>query len=136
MVARAHSGFPLVLRTTSNQTADGSLFRVLATNEHARAFGTDRFCAHAKAGEGEAQTDYFDESRKELALRVTKTGTRSWTYHFTLGGRRVRMTFGTYPASSLAKAHTLADEANAARARFISSNLASASSSNMSAGHP
>src|SRR5712691_2622753 len=43
MVARAHSGFPLVLRTTSNQTADGSLFRVFATNEHARAFGTDRF---------------------------------------------------------------------------------------------
>ena len=88
---------------------------------------TDRFCAHAKAREGEARTDYFDESRKGLALRVTRTGTRSWTYHFTLGGRRVRMTFGTYPASSLAKAHTLADEANAARARFISSNLASAS---------
>jgi hypothetical protein len=24
---------------------------------------TDRFCAHGKAAEGEAQTDYFDEGR-------------------------------------------------------------------------
>lgn len=75
---------------------------------------TDRFCAHAKAVEGEAQTDYFDEGRPGLALRVSRAGSRSWTYHFTLGGRRVRMTFGTYPATSLAKAHTLADEAKAA----------------------
>ena len=75
---------------------------------------TDRFCAHAKAAEGEAQTDYFDESRKGLALRVTQAGTRSWTYHFTWAGKRVRMTFGTYPATSLGKAHTLVDEARAA----------------------
>jgi integrase len=75
---------------------------------------TDRFCAHAKAAEGEAQTDYFDEGRKGLALRVTQAGTRSWTYHFTWGGKRVRMTFGTYPATSLGKAHTLVDEARAA----------------------
>jgi integrase len=75
---------------------------------------TDRFCAHAKAAEGQAQTDYFDTSRKGLALRVTKDGSRSWTYLFTLGGRRVRMTFGTYPATSLAKAHTRADEAKGA----------------------
>lgn len=75
---------------------------------------TDRFCAHAKAADGEAQTDYFDEARKGLALRVTRAGTRSWTYHFTWGGKRVRMTFGTFPATSLAKAHTLADEASAA----------------------
>jgi integrase len=75
---------------------------------------TDRFCAHAKAAEGETQTDYFDEGRKGLALRVTKAGTRSWTYHFTWAGKRARMTFGTYPATSLGKAHTLADEARAA----------------------
>jgi integrase len=74
---------------------------------------TDRFCAHARAADGEVQTDYFDESRKGLALRVTKAGTRSWTYHFTWAGKRARMTFGTYPATSLAKAHTLADEARA-----------------------
>lgn len=75
---------------------------------------TDRFCLHAKAAEGEAQTDYFDEGRPGLALRVSRGGWKSWTYHFTLGGRRVRMTFGTYPATSLAKAHTRADEARAA----------------------
>jgi integrase len=75
---------------------------------------TDRFCQSAKTREGEAQTDYFDASQKGLALRVTKAGSRSWTYNFTLGGRRVRMTFGTYPATSLAKAHTLADEASRA----------------------
>jgi integrase len=75
---------------------------------------TDRFCQHAKAAEGEAQTDYFDEDSPGLALRVSRAGSKSWTYHFTLGGRRVRMTFGTYPATSLAKAHTRADEARAA----------------------
>jgi hypothetical protein len=32
---------------------------------------TDRFCQHAKAADGEAQTDYFDEGRPGLALRVT-----------------------------------------------------------------
>ncbi|WP_298870935.1 site-specific integrase [uncultured Bradyrhizobium sp.] len=75
---------------------------------------TDRFCIHAKVALGQLQTDYFDAKKKGLALRVTKDGTRSWTYLFTLGGRRVRMTFGTYPATSLAKAHTRADEAKAA----------------------
>ncbi|MHC2466709.1 tyrosine-type recombinase/integrase [Bradyrhizobium embrapense] len=75
---------------------------------------TDRFCQHAKAAEGEPQTDYFDDERAGLALRVSRAGSKSWTYHFTLGGRRVRMTFGTYPATSLAKAHTRADEARAA----------------------
>jgi integrase len=75
---------------------------------------TDRFCTHAKVADGEVQTDYFDEARKGLALRVTKAGTRSWTYHFTWASKRARMTFGTYPATSLAKAHTLTDEARAA----------------------
>jgi integrase len=75
---------------------------------------TDRFCIHAKATEGDAQTDYFDEGRPGLALRVSRSGSKSWTYHYTLGGNRVRWTFGTYPATSLAKAHTRADEAKAA----------------------
>jgi hypothetical protein len=34
---------------------------------------TDRFCAHAKAQEGEVQTDYFDEATKGLALRVSRS---------------------------------------------------------------
>ncbi|WP_225186082.1 site-specific integrase [Bradyrhizobium sp. NBAIM01] len=74
---------------------------------------TDRFCAHAKAAEGDVQTDYFDEDYPGLALRVSQSGAKSWTYLFTWSGKRVRMTFGTYPATSLASAHTRADEARA-----------------------
>ena len=76
----------------------------------------DRFCRHASAAKDQPQTDYFDEACKGLALRVGSSGSKSWTYHFTWGGKRSRMTFGTYPATSLAKARTLADEARAALA--------------------
>lgn len=75
---------------------------------------TDRFCIHAKAADGQIQTDYFDAGSPGLALRVSHAGRKSWSYHFTLADCRVRMTFGTYPATSLAKAHTRADEARAA----------------------
>ena len=37
---------------------------------------TDRFCAHAKSTE-RAQTDYFDETVRGLALRVTSRGTKA-----------------------------------------------------------
>ena len=74
---------------------------------------TDRFCAGAKAREGEAQTDYFDTQVSGLALRVSQSGHRSWTFHYTLDKRR-RLTFGAYPAISLASARTRADEARAA----------------------
>jgi len=73
---------------------------------------TDRFCASAKAAEGEVQTDYYDESSPGLALRVSGRS-KTWTYFFTWSGRRVRMTLGTYPATSLATARTRADEARA-----------------------
>ncbi|HSR76383.1 MAG TPA: integrase arm-type DNA-binding domain-containing protein [Xanthobacteraceae bacterium] len=72
---------------------------------------TDRFCANAKVNGADVQTDYFDEASRGLALRVSRTGLRSWTYHFTWAGKRVRMTFGTYPATSLGSARTHADEA-------------------------
>jgi integrase len=74
---------------------------------------TDRFCAHAKAADGQLQTDYYDDGHPGLALRVSARR-KAWTYFFTWGGERVRWTFGTYPATSLAKAHTRADEARAA----------------------
>jgi integrase len=74
----------------------------------------DRFCASAKARGSEVQTDYFDEQTPGLALRVSKAGSKSWTYHFTWIGKRCRMTFGTYPATSLRSARTKADEAKAA----------------------
>lgn len=71
---------------------------------------TDRFCASAKPGEA-AQIDYFDEAVTGLALRVSRGGTKSWTFNFTWGGKRARMTFGTYPATSLATARSRAEEA-------------------------
>jgi integrase len=74
---------------------------------------TDRFCAGAKPRDGEAQTDYFDTQVSGLALRVSE-GRKSWTLHYTLGGKRHRLTFGSYPAIALAGARTRADEACAA----------------------
>jgi integrase len=74
---------------------------------------TDRLCAGAKPREGDAQTDYFDAACSGLALRVSE-GRKSWTFHYSLGGTRKRLTFGAYPAISLAGARTRADEARAA----------------------
>jgi integrase len=72
---------------------------------------TDRFCAGAKSTQ--LQTDYFDEGHPGLALRVSQTGAKSWSYLFTWSGKRARMTLGTYPATSLVRARTKADEVRA-----------------------
>jgi integrase len=85
---------------------------------------TDRFCAGAKPRDGEMQTDYFDTQVSGLALRVSQNGYRSWTFHCTLGGKRKRLTFGTYPAISLSGARTRADEARAAIAEGRDPSLA------------
>src|SRR5262249_21148979 len=85
---------------------------------------TDRFCAGAKPQGGELQTDYFDTQVSGLALRVTQNGHRSWTLHYTLGGKRKRLTFGTYPTISLSGARTRADEARAAVATGANPSLA------------
>jgi hypothetical protein len=69
---------------------------------------TDRFCANVKVT---SRTDYFDEDTTGLALRVTEQGSKSWTYNYTLGDKRIRMTLGGYPAISLAGARTKAIEA-------------------------
>jgi integrase len=69
---------------------------------------TDRFVHNAKSREG--QTEYFDETARGLALRVSR-GAKSWCFHYTTSGTRKRLTLGTYPATSLSKARTLATEA-------------------------
>jgi len=74
---------------------------------------TDRFCAGAKPRDGELQTDYFDTQVSGLALRASETY-KSWSLHYTLRGKRRRLTFGAYPSISLASARTRADEAKAA----------------------
>ena len=68
---------------------------------------TDRFCQAAKSTE-EAQTDYFDETVKGLALRVTSRGTKAWTLLY--GSPRRRITLGRYPSLSLAAARAKAIE--------------------------
>src|SRR5262245_51901354 len=69
---------------------------------------TDRFCDRAKSSG--AQIDYFDETVPGLALRVGRER-KSWTLHYTRDGIRARLTFGTYPAISLAAARRKAIEA-------------------------
>jgi hypothetical protein len=73
---------------------------------------TDRFCVTAKPLAG-VRTDFFDETIAGLALRVTESGRRTWTYHFTSprDGKRARLTVGTYPATSLAGARGKAMDA-------------------------
>jgi integrase len=73
---------------------------------------TDRFCQTAKAAEGQTQTDYWDAGCKGLALRVSARS-KTWTFVFEWGEHRARTKLGTYPATSLSRAHTLADEARA-----------------------
>src|SRR5262249_27802750 len=75
---------------------------------------TDRFCERAKPAQGQTQTDYFDEQVSGLALRVAE-GHKAWTFHFTSpgDGKRARLTFGSYPATSLGAARTQAIEAKA-----------------------
>jgi integrase len=72
---------------------------------------TDRFCDRAKA-QG-PQTDYFDENVSGLALRVAKSGRKTWSFHFTSPrtSKRARLTIGSYPATSLAAARSRALEA-------------------------
>src|SRR6516162_8431305 len=84
---------------------------------------TDRFCAGAKPRDGELQTDYFDTQVSGLALRVSESY-KSWTLHYTLCGKRRRLTFGAYPAISLSSARTRADEAKAAIAEGRNPSLA------------
>lgn len=72
---------------------------------------TEKFVQHAKP-DSTGRTDYFDGTTKGLALRVSE-GAKSWTYHYTSpkDGKRARLTLGTYPATTLAKARTKALEA-------------------------
>ena len=73
------------------------------------ALATYRFVQNASLGEG--QSEYFDETTRGLALRVSK-GAKAWDFlPTTATGTRKRLTLGTYPATSLSKARTLATEA-------------------------
>ena len=72
---------------------------------------SDRFIATLKPQKNAA--DYFDSKARGLNLRVTPTGVKAWSVMFTSpkDGKRARLSLGTYPATPLAKARTLAIEA-------------------------
>jgi integrase len=73
---------------------------------------TDRFCQSAKPIKGQ-RTDWFDQTIRGLALRVTERGHRSWCFHYRSprDGKRARATIGTYPSTTLAVARSKATEA-------------------------
>ena len=50
------------------------------------------------------QVDYFDKGFPGLSLRVSYGGGRSFGYFYRIGGKLRRMTFGTFPAMTLAEA--------------------------------
>jgi integrase len=50
------------------------------------------------------QVEHFDTGFPGLALRLSYGGGKSWVYFYRRGGRQRRLTFGTYPALSLAEA--------------------------------
>jgi len=73
---------------------------------------TDRFCSTAKPL-NEQRTDYFDAKVQGLALRITEHGRRTWCFHYRSprDGKRARVTLGTFPGTSLARARGKALEA-------------------------
>ena len=54
------------------------------------------------------RVEYADELTPGLHLRVGNNGHKSWSVVFRVGGRKKRMTLGSYPALSLANARTAA----------------------------
>jgi integrase len=82
----------------------------------------DRFCDRAKPAEGAAQTDYWDSKVPGLGLRVGRG--KTWTLLYLQAGKRKRLTFGAYPAISLAEARRRALEARGAIAEGLAPTVA------------
>jgi integrase len=66
---------------------------------------TDRFVASARAN---SRTAYFDTKTRGLALRVTPTGAKTWSFVYRRGGAPKWLTLGSYPAVALTTARALA----------------------------
>jgi integrase len=71
---------------------------------------TDLFVERVKPPELE-RTEYFDAAFGGLALRVTKSGHKSWSLYYRFRGRLRRFTIGNYPAIKPAKARAEASAA-------------------------
>jgi integrase len=75
---------------------------------------TDRFVAGSKPSGKSRQSYFFDSKTPGLALRVSGSGHKGWTFQFTAPNgesERVRVTLGSYPAMLLAAARTKAEQA-------------------------
>jgi integrase len=74
---------------------------------------SDRFIACLRSAENAVQSDYFETEKKYrgLAIRVSKTGLKTWCFFYTWEGKRVRMSIGSYPSVSVKEAHKRAIEA-------------------------
>ena len=57
-----------------------------------------------KAPTDKPQEDYWDVDPVGFGLRVSRDGRKTWFVKYRLGGRRPRVTLGTYPVMSLALA--------------------------------
>jgi integrase len=66
---------------------------------------TDRFVAGARST---SRVVYFDTKTRGLALRVTPSGAKTWSFVYRAGGQPKWLTLGTHPAVPLAEARTLA----------------------------
>jgi integrase len=71
---------------------------------------TDLFVERVKPPERE-RIEYFDAVFGGLALRVTKSGHKSWSLYYRFRGRLRRFTIGSYPAIKPAKARLEASAA-------------------------
>jgi hypothetical protein len=66
---------------------------------------TDRLIASLKPA---SRAVYFDTKARGLALRVTPSGTKTWTFVYRSDGKPQWLTLGAYPALTLADARALA----------------------------
>jgi integrase len=71
---------------------------------------TDLFVERV-APPAKGRVEYFDTTFPALALRITETGSKSWSLFYRAGGRQRRYTIGSYPAFKPADARKAASAA-------------------------
>ena len=62
---------------------------------------------------GERDKIWFDDDIAGWGLRIREGGKRVWIFQYAIGGRTRRLTFGTYPAMSVATAREQAEQLHA-----------------------
>jgi hypothetical protein len=58
------------------------------------------------------QFELFDQKVRGLAIRVSSKGTKTFNFHYRMGGRSRRLTLGRYPSTSLKEARQKAQDAS------------------------